>query len=88
MFVWNRTEVVTTLSKEYYMQVRATLHRNQIRMQSKEIPQKNNSEEQEMLQRPVKEYHIYVHSDDVERVQQILSELESILEANIGTAAE
>ena len=88
MFVWNRTEIVTTLSKEYYMQVRATLQRNQIRMQSKEIPLKKSNEEQDMLQRPVKEYHVYVHSADVEQVRQLLSELDGVLAENVPPVTE
>lgn len=88
MFVWNRTEVLVTASRSYYRQVLAALLRNGIRHQTREVklttPEEGDSN---MLRRCAKEYHLYVHSDDKEQVEQIIAEVNSVLdEAEPGLA--
>lgn len=77
MFIWNRVELLTTLSREYYLQARALLQQNGIKIQSKQIRVREEVKKSGMLQRPMEQYRIYVHKEDVERAQEIISQLGS-----------
>ncbi len=76
MFIWNRTEVLTTLSKEYYLRVRALLQSNHIKQQGKQVPiPKNQTAAQELVGQPRHQYSIYVHKDDLDRARELIAQL-------------
>ena len=75
MFIWNRVELLTTLSMEYYLRARTLLQQNGIKIQSKQIPVREDVRKGGMLQRPTEQYRIYVHKEDMERAQEVLSQL-------------
>ena len=75
MFVWHREELLVTLSTEYYLRVRTLLQQNGIKMQCKQANIQNHGKEQNMLQKPLAQYYIYVHKDDLERAAQLVKQL-------------
>ena len=76
MFVWHREELLVTVSTEYYLRVRALLQQNHIKMQCRQEKLRHQGK-QEMLQKPLAQYHIYVHKDDLERASQLVQQLGS-----------
>lgn len=74
MFVWNREELLVTLSTEYYLRVRALLQKHGIKMQCKKtsIMQK---ESKNMLQKPMAQYYVYVHKDEMDRAVSLVRQL-------------
>ena len=75
MFVWHREELLVTLSTEYYLRVRALLQQNGIKMQCRQAGIRNNGKKQNMLQKPLAQYYIYVHKDDLERAARLIQQL-------------
>ena len=78
MFAWNRAEALVTLSLDYYLRVRAVLNQNHIRLQSKQIPVQQKAQHRDsddMLQRPMTEYYIYVHKEDLQRALDLIHAL-------------
>ncbi len=74
MFVWHRKELLTTSSTEYYLRVRALLQQNGIKLQSRQVNIRQH-EKREMLQKPLAQYYIYVHQDDLHRAQELVQQL-------------
>ena len=74
MFVWHREELLVTVSTEYYLRVRALLQRNDIKMQCRQLRIRHQGK-QEMLQKPLAQYYIYVHKDDLERASRLVQQI-------------
>lgn len=74
MFVWHREELLVTVSTEYYLRVRALLLQNGIKMQCKQT-RLRHQEKSDMLQKPLAQYSIYVHQDDVEKALQLVQQI-------------
>ncbi len=74
MFVWHRQELLVTVSTEYYLRVRALLQQNGIKMQCKQTKLRHQ-EKIEMLQKPLAQYYIYVHENDLELAKQLVQQL-------------
>ncbi|MBQ2120694.1 MAG: hypothetical protein II197_07025 [Peptococcaceae bacterium] len=74
MFVWHREELLVTVSTEYYLRVRALLQQNDIKMQCRQVRIRHHGK-QEMLQKPLAQYHIYVHKEDLERASQLVQQI-------------
>lgn len=75
MFVWHREELLVTLSTEYYLRVRALLQQNGIKMQCRQTSLRHREKNQNMLQKPLAQYYIYVHGNDLERAAQLVQQL-------------
>ncbi|MBR5318876.1 MAG: hypothetical protein IKU46_04685 [Peptococcaceae bacterium] len=75
MFVWHREELLVTLSTEYYLRVRALLQQNGIKMQCRQAGIRDHGKKQNMLQKPLAQYYIYVHEDDLERAAQLVQQM-------------
>ena len=77
MFAWNRAEALVTLSLDYYLRVRAVLNQNHIRLQSKWVPVRQNMQHDgsDMLKRPMTEYYIYVHKEDLQQALDLIHNL-------------
>lgn len=77
MFAWNRAEALATMSLDYYLRVRAVLNQNHIRLQSKRVPvgQSGTYTRNDMLQRPMMEYYIYVHKEDLQQALDLIRTL-------------
>jgi len=78
MFIWNRVEVLVTLSLDYYMQARYVLQQNGIRNQSRKVQIEKHGWKRNadgMLRRHATEYHLYVHRDDVAEAQALLQDI-------------
>ena len=74
MFVWHREELLVTLSTEYYLRVRALLQQNGIKMQCKKVSAVPKAE-RNMLQKPMAQYFVYVHKDDLNRAAELIQQL-------------
>lgn len=74
MFAWNRVEALVTLSLDHYLRARTALSQNHIRLQSKRVSVEKEARraDGEMLRRPVVEYYIYVHKEDLTRAQELI----------------
>lgn len=76
MFMWNRAEAVMTLSKEYYLRVRAVLSQNQIKMQSKQVAIRDGeTPARSLVGQPRNQYYIYVHKDDLRRANELIRQI-------------
>ena len=73
MFVWHREELLVTVSTEYYLRVRTLLQQNDIKMQSKQTRLRYPAND--MLQKPLSQYSIYVHKEDLEQARELIQQL-------------
>ena len=77
MFAWNRMELLTTTSLDYYMLVRIKLQENGIKVQSRQVPleQEYNNNADTLLKRPLAMHYIYIHQDDEARAREIVASI-------------
>lgn len=77
MFAWNRMELLTTTSLDYYMLVRVKLQENGIKVQSRQVPleQEYNNNADTLLKRPLAMHYIYIHQDDEARAREIVASI-------------
>lgn len=75
MFIWNRTELLVTLSLEYYLRVQSILQQNQIKVQTRIVKRPQLRfvyHAGEMTRRQPNQYYVYVHKDDLEHARELL----------------
>lgn len=75
MFIWNRVEVLVTLSLDYYMQVRYLLQQHHVRNQTHRVQVEKSGWQHRsdgMLRRRAMEYHLYVDQKDAEQAVSLI----------------
>lgn len=76
MFMWNRTELMVTLSQERYMQARALLQKNKIKTQGKQISEDLGKKNQDgFLHHKETQYYLYVDKNDFEEAAALIEDL-------------
>ena len=76
MFMWNRTELMVTLSQERYMQARALLQKNKIKTQGKQVRENIGGRHKDgYLYSQETQYYLFVDKNDFEKAAALIEKL-------------